>query len=310
MEFASFAGDPPKLHSWDGGKTWNTGGFSGSELRTIYDFCVRRIGANPTILETGAGNSTICFLYLKPKQVISIAPDQALFDRILDYCTKNGVSTQALCMHVASSEWVLPQLASTQQLLDLALLDGGHNLPTVMIDFFYTNAMLRKGGFMMVDDIQLHSVAELSRFIIHGTRSFRLVDSLGKRSMQIFEKVTDDPLGDWGNPYIEALSGHRTGPLVNRLINSIIFTKLKIGVRMLSETVRADAREGDIRMQLGEIAKANPEVAIGSYPFFDPQHGPNTHVVLRARDAQKLAQARRAVEEMLERVRRAQSNSA
>jgi molybdopterin-biosynthesis enzyme MoeA-like protein len=46
--------------------------------------------------------------------------------------------------------------------------------------------------------------------------------------------------------------------------------KLKIGVYMLSETVRADAREGDISMQLGEIAKANPGVAIGSYPFFDP----------------------------------------
>ncbi|MBV9968494.1 MAG: hypothetical protein JO228_00800, partial [Xanthobacteraceae bacterium] len=43
-----------------------------------------------------------------------------------------------------------------------------------------------------------------------------------------------------------------------------------------------DAREGDIGTQLGDIAKANPEVAIGSYPFFDPQHGPNTNVVLRA----------------------------
>ena len=48
----------------------------------------------------------------------------------------------------------------------------------------------------------------------------------------------------------------------------------KIGVRTLSETVRADAREGDIGKQLGEIAKANPGVGIGSYPFFDPQHGP------------------------------------
>ena len=43
--------------------------------------------------------------------------------------------------------------------------------------------------------------------------------------------------------------------------------------------------------------------AIGSYPFFDPQHGPNTNVVRRARDAQKLALAKRAVEDMLERVR-------
>jgi len=79
---------------------------------------------------------------------------------------------------------------------------------------------------------------------------------------------------------------------------------------MFSETVRSDAREGDIGMQLGEIAKANPGVAIGSYPFFDPQHGPNTNVVLRARDAQKLALAKSAVEGMLERVRRAQSSSA
>jgi hypothetical protein len=77
---------------------------------------------------------------------------------------------------------------------------------------------------------------------------------------------------------------------------------------MLSETVRADAREGDVGMQLGEIAKANPEVAIGSYPFFDPQHGANTNVVLRAREAPKLAQAKRAIEDMLERVQRAQSS--
>jgi hypothetical protein len=62
-------------------------------------------------------------------------------------------------------------------------------------------------------------------------------------------------------------------------------------------------------MQLGEIAKANPEVTIGSHPFFEPRHGANTNVVLRARDAQKLALAKRAVEDMLERVRRAQSNS-
>jgi hypothetical protein len=74
---------------------------------------------------------------------------------------------------------------------------------------------------------------------------------------------------------------------------------------MLSETVRAHAREGDIGMQLSEIAKANPAVAIQSYPSFDLQHGPNTNVVLRARDARKLA--KRAVEDMLERVRRAQS---
>jgi len=80
--------------------------------------------------------------------------------------------------------------------------------------------------------------------------------------------------------------------------------KLQTGVRILSETVRADAREGDIGTPLGDIAKAHPEVAIGSYPFFDEARGPNTNVVLRARDPHKLAAAKGAVEAMLAHVKR------
>ena len=98
-------------------------------------------------------------------------------------------------------------------------------------------------------------------------------------------------------------------PSIMQAMPDEVAPKLKIGVRMLPETVRADAREGDIGMQLGEIAKARPAVAIDSYPFFDLKHRPNANVVLRARDAQKLAQAKRAVEDVLERVRRAQSRS-
>src|SRR6266498_3478678 len=76
--------------------------------------------------------------------------------------------------------------------------------------------------------------------------------------------------------------------------------KLKTGIRMLSKTVRADVRESDIATQLSEIAKVNPGVAIVSHPFFD------RHVVLRATDAQKLQRAKRAVENMLQRVQGAQ----
>ena len=121
----------------------------------------------------------------------------------------------------------------------------------------------------------------------------------------ILNKVSGTP-GFWiGNVIVMA-----GVPSIMQAMLDEVAPKLKIDVRTLSETLRADVREGDIGMQLGEIAEANPEVAIGSYPFFDPQHGPNTNVVLRARDAQKLALAKRAVEDMLARVRRAQSNRA
>jgi len=120
----------------------------------------------------------------------------------------------------------------------------------------------------------------------------------------ILNKVSGAP-GFWiGNVIVMA-----GVPSIMQAMLDEVVPKLRSGVRMLSETVRANAREGDIGMQLGEIAKANPAVAIGSYPFFDLQHGPNTNVVLRAHDADKLAQAKRAIEEMLERVRQAQSNS-
>ena len=92
-------------------------------------------------------------------------------------------------------------------------------------------------------------------------------------------------------------------PTIMQAMLDEVAPKLKTGVKMLSESVRADAREGDIGTQLGEIAKANPGVAIGSYPFFDPQHGPNTNVVMRSRDLAKLSAAKAAVEEMLVRVR-------
>jgi molybdenum cofactor synthesis domain-containing protein len=75
--------------------------------------------------------------------------------------------------------------------------------------------------------------------------------------------------------------------------------KLKTGTKLLSETIRADAREGDVGTELGAVAKAHPEAIIGSYPFFDEKLGPNTNIVVRSRDPEKLAQVKRAVEEML-----------
>ena len=79
--------------------------------------------------------------------------------------------------------------------------------------------------------------------------------------------------------------------------------KLKTGTKLISETIRADAKEGDVGTQLGAIAKAHPDSIIGSYPFFDEKLGPNTNIVVRSRDAAKLAAAKAAVEGMLKTVK-------
>ena len=94
-------------------------------------------------------------------------------------------------------------------------------------------------------------------------------------------------------------------PQIMQVMLDYVTPKLRTGAKMLSQSVRADCREGDIGTELGEIAAAHPGVVIGSYPFMDEQRGANTHVVVRARDPQKLNAAVAAVEAMLTRVKAA-----
>jgi molybdenum cofactor synthesis domain-containing protein len=116
----------------------------------------------------------------------------------------------------------------------------------------------------------------------------------------IRNKVSTAPGFRIGNVFVMA-----GVPTIMQAMLDEVAPTLATGARMLSESVRADLREGDIGTELGEVAKAHPGVTIGSYPFFDDQRGPNTHVVVRARDPAALAAARAAVEAMLARVRAA-----
>lgn len=94
-------------------------------------------------------------------------------------------------------------------------------------------------------------------------------------------------------------------PSVMQAMLDEVLPRLRTGAKLIAETVRADLREGDIGSELAAVAQKHPEVMIGSYPFMDEHYGPNTNVVLRARDAEKLAAAKEDVEAMLTSVRAA-----
>lgn len=88
-------------------------------------------------------------------------------------------------------------------------------------------------------------------------------------------------------------------PAIMQAMLDVVGPTLKTGTRILSDTVRAGLREGDIGTALGEIAQAHPHVAIGSYPFWS-ETGPDTNVVVRSRDPERLGQAMAAVKQMIE----------
>ena len=88
-------------------------------------------------------------------------------------------------------------------------------------------------------------------------------------------------------------------PTIMQAMLDEVAPTLGTGRKMLSETVRADAREGDIGGPLARVAAAHPDTSIGSYPFLSDEGRPNTNLVVRSRDPQKLAAAVDDVRTML-----------
>jgi molybdopterin-biosynthesis enzyme MoeA-like protein len=95
-------------------------------------------------------------------------------------------------------------------------------------------------------------------------------------------------------------------PSIMQAMMDIVAPRLQSGTRMLSESVRADCREGDVGTPLRAIAEAHPDTIIGSYPYLDENGKPNTSLVVRSRDQAKLTAAMDAVKAMLAGMKAAQ----
>jgi hypothetical protein len=191
-----YLGNIPAIHTWDGGKNWNSGGFNPTHLEFFISLAEKTRDCR--VIETGAGNSTIAFLIADVAEIVSIAPDGTLFNRIRDYCEYNNIPAKNLEAIEAKSEWALPGIAISDRRFDIGLIDGAHGWPNTFVDLNYIYFMLRKDGFLIIDDVQLHSIKEMAKFITAENESFRLVKDLGK--VLVFQKLTENrELGEWNH---------------------------------------------------------------------------------------------------------------
>ncbi len=188
-----------KLHFWGG--EWHDGGLTDEMLRALFEISCRAADGG-VILETGAGLSTLVFLASGPGQLITIAPNPELRDRIYVEMARYSLTAPRIDYYVDRSENVLPDLAKTEEpYVDVALIDGGHGMPTVFVDFCYVNKILKPGGYLAIDDIQLHSVRQLY-LLLKEQPGFDLAVEAGKLVM--FQKTQNRRfLPDWPNqPFI------------------------------------------------------------------------------------------------------------
>ncbi|OYX86266.1 MAG: competence/damage-inducible protein A, partial [Azorhizobium sp. 35-67-5] len=109
----------------------------------------------------------------------------------------------------------------------------------------------------------------------------------------VVNPVSKAPGFNIGNVYVMA----GVPRIMHAMLEAIIPT-LRTGVPMLSRTVLANAKEGDIAAPLGDIAKRNRDVIIGSYPFLG-ETGPNTNIVVRSRSEARVEAVAALVADML-----------
>jgi molybdenum cofactor synthesis domain-containing protein len=85
-------------------------------------------------------------------------------------------------------------------------------------------------------------------------------------------------------------------PMVMRGMMDDVLPKMRTGAVVIARTVRVEgAGEGVIAEPLGNLAKAHPELSLGSYPFFGPE-GYGANLVVRGRDG---AEVERTIDELL-----------
>ena len=149
---------PPALHVDGSGKRVNYG----VDFRLIARLR-EHVRAGHRTLETGSGISTIVILLLGAEHC-SVSPDGGEAERIRDYCREHGIDTSRFTPLVGRSEEILPSLPLEPR-LDLAFVDGNHAFPAPCIDWYYATRILKRGGIMVIDDIELWSGQIVADFL-------------------------------------------------------------------------------------------------------------------------------------------------
>jgi predicted O-methyltransferase YrrM len=152
----------------------------------VLDWIASHMPENARTLETGCGYSTVAFACSSAGHTV-ISPYAGEHRLIAEWCAGHGVGTEHVKFIAQPSREVVPQLGAGP--LDMVLIDGAHEFPVPFIDWYYTAECVKKGGYVLVDDVQLPTGYILKDFL--SAEEGRWVFEEQVRLTSIFRKVTE-----------------------------------------------------------------------------------------------------------------------
>jgi hypothetical protein len=216
-----FIANPPRVHpSAPDNAAWST-------EESCYRFMADQVGNGSRTLETGAGVSTALFTVWGCNHVVVVpfASEAAALERYLD---EQGIARDSLTFDLRPSEVALPTLAGGSP-FDLVFVDGCHGFPSPIIDWFYGAGLLRKGGIVVFDDVQLPQVDSLLSTFIEPDERWEMV--AGTTKWKAFRRLSEGSLGeDWyAQPFFPSRSSSPPGAM--RRVKDLVPLRVKQLVR-------------------------------------------------------------------------------
>jgi predicted O-methyltransferase YrrM len=188
---AELLSSPPSVH---------LGGTESWALETqVLNWLSRTLQPEWRTIETGCGSSSIVFTIVGTEHTI-VAPNESEHETVRNWCAARGFPTDRTTSIVEDSTIALPPLDGS---FDLGLVDGGHAFPLPFVDWLYIARLLKTGGLVVVDDINLPTCGILHDFLDADTDHWERVELFERTS--VFRKLSDIVVSphDWtGQPWV------------------------------------------------------------------------------------------------------------
>jgi predicted O-methyltransferase YrrM len=171
-------------------------GIKSPEMESIVNLISNNNLVNCLEIGMAFGISTISILSNKKCNLISIDPFQST------QWESNGVKLikelgyeDRHTLIEKKSNVALPELLNKKDLIfDFIFIDGWHTFDYTLVDFFYSNLLLKIGGFIMIDDALHNGVSSCMRYLNSNYIFYKKMESI--ESIGVYKKIKEDNR-DW-----------------------------------------------------------------------------------------------------------------
>lgn len=170
------------------------GSLSKTTLKRMFEIIGDNIDCS---LETGCGKSTIYFSNYSKRHLAFCLDDREFAASSVTYFENCPASRRERVEFVfGPTQRTLPKHTFDAP-VDVVFIDGPHGYPFPDLEYYFIYPHLKKGGFLMIDDIQIPSIARMAD-ILAEDRMYEVIELIERKTLVLRRTASPmiDPYSD------------------------------------------------------------------------------------------------------------------